>query len=140
MLLLLLHAAAAVAWQVLLVGDSGVGKTCLVMRFISDRFEDRLPATVGELNADAAASSCTAAAHRVELQECNWLADRLAAAIIACRRRSCCAVLNRHQQGSGCLRTCGQVLHLHRVSCMLLPFNGNKCFLLLLLLQASTSV
>jgi ATP-dependent Clp protease ATP-binding subunit ClpA len=33
---------------VLLVGDSGVGKTCLVMRFISDRFEDHLPATVGE--------------------------------------------------------------------------------------------
>jgi len=34
--------------QVLLVGDSGVGKTCLVMRFISDKFEDTLPSTVGE--------------------------------------------------------------------------------------------
>lgn len=37
--------------QVLLIGDSGVGKTCLVMRFISDRFEDQLPSTVGEEHA-----------------------------------------------------------------------------------------
>eukprot|EP00878_Enallax_costatus_P005971 GHUV01006263.1.p1 GENE.GHUV01006263.1~~GHUV01006263.1.p1 ORF type:complete len:293 (+),score=94.48 GHUV01006263.1:851-1729(+) len=34
-------------FKVLLIGDSGVGKTCLVMRFISDRFEDQLPSTVG---------------------------------------------------------------------------------------------
>lgn len=34
-------------FKVLLVGDSGVGKTCLVMRFIADKFEDHLPATVG---------------------------------------------------------------------------------------------
>eukprot|EP00882_Tetradesmus_deserticola_P008110 GHRQ01008544.1.p1 GENE.GHRQ01008544.1~~GHRQ01008544.1.p1 ORF type:complete len:322 (+),score=172.48 GHRQ01008544.1:488-1453(+) len=34
-------------FKVLLVGDSGVGKTCLVMRFVSDSFEDHLPATVG---------------------------------------------------------------------------------------------
>lgn len=34
-------------FKVLLIGDSGVGKTCLVMRFISDRFEDHLPSTVG---------------------------------------------------------------------------------------------
>lgn len=47
--------------QVLLVGDSGVGKTCLVMRFIADKFEDHLPATVGELGgcwASIAAARC----------------------------------------------------------------------------------
>jgi hypothetical protein len=47
--------------QVLLVGDSGVGKTCLVMRFISDRFEDHLPATVGEQQLLLPATACCSA-------------------------------------------------------------------------------
>lgn len=46
--------------QVLLIGDSGVGKTCLVMRFISDRFEDHLPSTVGKANSRRAPETHTA--------------------------------------------------------------------------------
>lgn len=34
-------------FKVLLVGDSGVGKTALCMRFIADKFEAQLPSTVG---------------------------------------------------------------------------------------------
>lgn len=37
------------ACQVLLVGDSGVGKTCLLLRFISNKFEEKMNSTVGEL-------------------------------------------------------------------------------------------
>jgi hypothetical protein len=36
------------AWQVLLVGDSGVGKSCLLMRFTTDRFEDTTTSTIGD--------------------------------------------------------------------------------------------
>jgi Ras-related protein Rab-18 len=46
---------AAAAWpmcpaspQILLVGDSGVGKSCLLMRFTADRFEDSTTSTIGE--------------------------------------------------------------------------------------------
>jgi predicted ATP-dependent serine protease len=35
------------AWQILLVGDSGVGKSCLLMRFTSDRFEEATTSTIG---------------------------------------------------------------------------------------------
>ncbi|KAF8058946.1 YPTV3 [Scenedesmus sp. PABB004] len=34
-------------FKVLLIGDSGVGKTCLVTRFIRDSFAEHLPSTVG---------------------------------------------------------------------------------------------
>jgi GTPase SAR1 family protein len=33
--------------QVLLVGDSGVGKSCILMRFTTDRFEDNTTSTIG---------------------------------------------------------------------------------------------
>ncbi|GMH32683.1 hypothetical protein BSKO_00517 [Bryopsis sp. KO-2023] len=34
-------------FKILLVGDSGVGKSCLLMRFTTDRFEDGAPSTIG---------------------------------------------------------------------------------------------
>lgn len=34
-------------FKVLLVGDSGVGKSCLLMRFTSDRFDDVTTSTIG---------------------------------------------------------------------------------------------
>ena len=34
--------------QLLLIGDSGVGKSCLLLRFTTDSFEDLTP-TIGEL-------------------------------------------------------------------------------------------
>ncbi|XP_028391902.1 ras-related protein Rab-22A-like [Dendronephthya gigantea] len=33
--------------KVCLLGDTGVGKSCLVLRFVSDRFEDRSKPTIG---------------------------------------------------------------------------------------------
>jgi GTPase SAR1 family protein len=33
--------------QVLLVGDSAVGKSCLLMRFTADRFDDVTTSTIG---------------------------------------------------------------------------------------------
>lgn len=34
-------------YKVLLLGDSGVGKTCLLMRFTSDRYDDKMNSTIG---------------------------------------------------------------------------------------------
>jgi hypothetical protein len=34
--------------QVLLVGDSAVGKSCLLMRFTADRFDEVTTSTIGE--------------------------------------------------------------------------------------------
>lgn len=35
-------------FKILLVGDSGVGKSCLLMRFTTDRFSDDAASTIGE--------------------------------------------------------------------------------------------
>lgn len=35
-------------FKILLVGDSGVGKSCLLMRFTADRFDDVTTSTIGE--------------------------------------------------------------------------------------------
>lgn len=35
--------------QILLVGDSGVGKSCLLNRFTSDKFDETTTSTIGEL-------------------------------------------------------------------------------------------
>lgn len=35
--------------QILLIGDSGVGKSCLLNRFTSDRFDESTTSTIGEL-------------------------------------------------------------------------------------------
>lgn len=34
-------------FKILLVGDSGVGKSCLLMRFTADRFDDVTTSTIG---------------------------------------------------------------------------------------------
>jgi GTPase SAR1 family protein len=34
--------------KIIFVGDSGVGKTALIERMFSNRFDPRLPATIGE--------------------------------------------------------------------------------------------
>lgn len=36
--------------QILLIGDSGVGKSCLLNRFTSDRFDESTTSTIGELS------------------------------------------------------------------------------------------
>jgi hypothetical protein len=41
-----LHAITDV--QILLVGNSGVGKSCILMRFTADRFEETTTSTIGE--------------------------------------------------------------------------------------------
>jgi len=35
--------------KIIFVGDSGVGKTCLIERMFSNRFDTHLPATIGQL-------------------------------------------------------------------------------------------
>lgn len=40
--------APPTAPQILLLGDSGVGKTCLLTRFAHDSFDDRVASTIGE--------------------------------------------------------------------------------------------
>eukprot|EP01026_Neomeris_dumetosa_P010519 TRINITY_DN1392_c0_g1_i4.p2 TRINITY_DN1392_c0_g1~~TRINITY_DN1392_c0_g1_i4.p2 ORF type:complete len:205 (-),score=26.08 TRINITY_DN1392_c0_g1_i4:386-1000(-) len=34
-------------FKVLLVGDSGVGKSCILLRFSNDQFEEQMPSTIG---------------------------------------------------------------------------------------------
>lgn len=36
-------------YKVLILGDSGVGKTCLIFRFIEDVFSDSYISTIGKL-------------------------------------------------------------------------------------------
>jgi GTPase SAR1 family protein len=48
--------------QVLLVGDSAVGKSCLLMRFTADRFDEVTTSTIG--------ASAVAASKGVYLQLC----------------------------------------------------------------------
>eukprot|EP00877_Chromochloris_zofingiensis_P014669 jgi/Chrzof1/9456/Cz04g03230.t1 len=48
-------------FKVLLVGDSGVGKTCLLLRFISNKFEEKMNSTVG----------VDFAVKRMTLHDCN---------------------------------------------------------------------
>ena len=36
-------------YKILILGDSGVGKTCLIFRFIEDVFSDSYISTIGEL-------------------------------------------------------------------------------------------
>lgn len=39
-----------VTYKILILGDSGVGKTCLIFRFIEDIFSDSYISTIGKLN------------------------------------------------------------------------------------------
>lgn len=41
------HDTSEHTFKILLVGDSGVGKSCLLMRFTADRFEDTTTSTIG---------------------------------------------------------------------------------------------
>jgi predicted ATP-dependent serine protease len=36
-----------VVWQLLLIGDSGVGKSCLLLRFADDSYTDSYISTIG---------------------------------------------------------------------------------------------
>lgn len=36
-------------YKILILGDSGVGKTCLIFRFIEDIFSDSYISTIGKL-------------------------------------------------------------------------------------------
>ena len=38
-----------VTYKILILGDSGVGKTCLIFRFIEDIFSDSYISTIGKL-------------------------------------------------------------------------------------------
>lgn len=49
-------------FKILLVGDSGVGKSCLLMRFTTDRFSDDTASTIGE-----SPSGCTGRQGQEEL-------------------------------------------------------------------------
>lgn len=40
-------------FKLLLIGDSGVGKTCLLFRFSEDSFNTTFISTIGEYSADA---------------------------------------------------------------------------------------
>jgi small GTP-binding protein len=51
--------------KTVVVGDSGVGKTCLLVRFISDTFEDDTPSTLG---VEFMAKIIDTASRRIELQ------------------------------------------------------------------------
>ncbi|CAF1533090.1 unnamed protein product [Rotaria sordida] len=33
--------------KILIIGESGVGKSCLLLRFTDDKFDDEMPATIG---------------------------------------------------------------------------------------------
>ena len=46
--------------QILLVGDSGVGKSSLLMRFTADQFEDSSAPTIGVCSNSYLQTSCVA--------------------------------------------------------------------------------
>ena len=44
-------------YKILILGDSGVGKTCLIFRFIEDIFSDSYISTIGKLKVVSAQHS-----------------------------------------------------------------------------------
>ena len=55
--------------KIVLIGESGVGKTCIVSRFVSDMFDANAPSTDG---ASYAAKTIYFEEHKVNLQMQLW--------------------------------------------------------------------
>ena len=77
-------------FKILLVGDSGVGKSCLLMRFTADRFDDVTTSTIGALflDGDVCARSLTPRSRDARATRVPSRERRRADAVVARASRS----------------------------------------------------